>query len=89
MNSSSGMYGDGILLYPGKNEIYPSIRLAQIRDGVQDYEWLLLVEQAYGVEKAKRVCSVLVKSLTDFERNPALLNRVREVIVRALERKQR
>ena len=87
MNSSSGMYGDGILLYPGTNEIHPSIRLAQIRDGVQDYEWLSLVEQAYGAEKAKRVCSVLVKSLTDFERDPALLNRVREAIVRALERK--
>ena len=87
MNSTSGMYGDGVLLYPGKDEIHPSIRLAQIRDGVQDYEWLSLAERVYGAEKAKRVCSVLVRSLTDFERDPALLNRVREAIVRALERR--
>jgi len=31
--------GDGQLVYPGKNmELYPSIRLINIRDGIEDYE---------------------------------------------------
>ena len=29
-----GMSGDGVLLYPGKDHVLPSIRLAQIRDCV-------------------------------------------------------
>ena len=42
--------GDGIFLYPGKEHILPSIRLANIRDGEEDYEYLLRAEKALGAQ---------------------------------------
>lgn len=36
------VHGDGILLYPGEKHILPSIRLANIRDGIEDSEWMLM-----------------------------------------------
>ncbi len=47
--------GDGYLVYPGRrfglNEPVPSIRVAQARDGVEDFEYLQLLRTA--VERAK------------------------------------
>ena len=65
--------GDGILLYPGKNRVYPSIRLAQLRDGVQDYEWLQLAERRCGRAAVDAVSHKVIRSLTDFTRDPAVL----------------
>ena len=39
--------GDGQLMYPGRNETpLPSLRLEVIRDGIEDYELLVLLEDA-------------------------------------------
>jgi len=39
-------HGDGILFYPGPDfEVYPSIRAAMIRDGIEDYEYLVLLKK--------------------------------------------
>ena len=65
--------GDGILLYPGKNEVYPSIRLAQLRDGVQDYEWLQLAERRCGRDRVDAVSRKVIRSLTDFTRDSAVI----------------
>jgi len=38
--------GDGLLIYPGPNMTpYPSIRLEVIRDGIEDYEYLTLLNE--------------------------------------------
>jgi hypothetical protein len=38
--------GDGQLVYPGKNmELYPSLRLVNIRDGIEDYECFYQLKQ--------------------------------------------
>ena len=70
--------GDGILLYPGRNEVYPSIRLAQLRDGVQDYEWLQLAERRCARAMVDAVSRTVIRSLTDFTRDPAALRAARE-----------
>jgi hypothetical protein len=43
-----GMTGDGLMIYPGKNGPVTSIRLANVRDGVQDYELMKLAEAKIG-----------------------------------------
>ena len=66
--------GDGLLIYPGKNMTpLPSIRLEVIRDGIEDFEYLLLLERlvdnaekmpALGmpakhiIARAKKLCEV-------------------------------
>ena len=63
--------GDGVFLYPAKDRILPSIRLALLRDGVQDYEWLRMAEAKCGRKAVDAVSRRLVRSLTDFTRDPA------------------
>ncbi|MBQ3287789.1 MAG: DUF4091 domain-containing protein [Kiritimatiellae bacterium] len=79
------MPGDGVLLYPGKDHVLPSIRLAQIRDGVEDYEWLQLAAAKGGADAADAVSRTLIRSLTDFSRDSSRLlcqrERLAEIIV--------
>jgi hypothetical protein len=75
--------GDGYLLYPGPHGVpYPSVRLAALRDGFEDYEYLWklkqLVEQARlagveaidPVEESLRLLAMeeLISDEGDFER---------------------
>jgi Glycoside hydrolase 123, catalytic domain/Carbohydrate family 9 binding domain-like/Glycoside hydrolase 123 N-terminal domain len=47
-----GTNGDGILVWPGPDMTpYPSLRLEVVRDGIEDYEYLALLERC--VRKAK------------------------------------
>ena len=38
--------GDGMLVYPGPDGVLPCLRLKEIRDGVDDYEYLVLLDAA-------------------------------------------
>lgn len=71
------MPGDGILLYPTKDGIVPSIRLARIRDGIEDYEWLKLAARKQGVTETDRICRSFIKSKFDFSREPTVLLKAR------------
>ena len=74
------VHGDGILLYPGRNAVLPSIRLANVRDGVEDAEWLKLAEKCAGKEAVDRICQSAVRSPVDFTRNPLVLRMARNLI---------
>jgi hypothetical protein len=78
--------GDGILLYPGKDSVYPSIRLAQLRDGVQDYEWLELAEKKCGRAAVDAVSRKVIRSLTDFTRDPAVIRAAQSEIGDMIEK---
>lgn len=67
--------GDGVFLYPGEDAVYPSIRLAALRDGVQDYEWLRIAEEKRGRAAADALSGEVVMALDDFCRKPADLMR--------------
>lgn len=82
---SSACAGDGVFLYPGLNDIYPTIRLAQIRDGVQDYEWLKLLESRKGRPAAEAYCRELMTSFTSFTRDPERMLSVRRRLGDTLE----
>ena len=74
------MPGDGLFLYPATDRILPSIRLAQLRDGVEDYEWLKLAEAGHGRDAADGCVRALVPALTEFSRDPAELRRARTAV---------
>lgn len=65
------MNGDGLLMYPGRDRIFkerdlgidaplPSIRLKNWRRGIQDVEYLLLVEKAGHAEFARELVRTLI-----------------------------
>ena len=81
------MPGDGIFLYPGKTNILPSIRLAQVRDGVEDYEWLQLAAAKAGPDAADAESRTLIQSMTKFSRDPATLRAARSRLADVIEKK--
>lgn len=87
-NTYSGlrMPGDGIFLYPTKAGVVPSIRLVQMRDAVEDFERLHMAAQKAGREAVDEVTKTLVKSMTDYVRDPAALRAARERLGDMIER---
>lgn len=79
------MTGDGCLMYPTPEGPVSSIRLENIRDGLEDYDYLAMLADAKGRAAAEAFVSRLVKSQTEFLRDPAALCRVREEIAAQLE----
>lgn len=78
----AGAVGDGQFTYPGVNGPLPSIRLANIRDGSEDYDYLFMAG-----DKARPYCDKLAKSKTDFSRNPLELRAARRELAKMLEDK--
>ncbi len=70
-----GVNGDGWLLYPGKDQQpLASLRLENIRDGIEDYEYLWLLRQRLSAaRKSDRI------QPADLARAQALLNPVPEI----------
>ena len=75
--------GDGHLLYPGKEAVLPSVRLANIRDGIEDYEAFVVLEElterldkrehAELIAANEAILSVpdeVAKSLTEYTKEP-------------------
>ena len=78
-------YGDGMLLYPGRENILPSIRLANVRDGVEDGE-LLKIVAGRDPAAAKAACDRLMTDLKNFTRDPALLQSERVGLLKRASR---
>ena len=74
--------GDGIFLYPGKEHILSSIRFANIRDGEEDYEYLLRAEKRIGRKAVEALVRPLVRSQTDFTRDSTALSSLRDRLAR-------
>jgi len=80
------LHGDGVLLYPGTRGPIGSIRLANIRDGLENYEYLwLLAEKLGDRDAAREACLPVARSLTSFTRDPDALGVQRERIARQIE----
>ena len=84
-NEAAKCPGDGMFLYPGERHVLPSVRLANIRDGVEDYEWLQLAAAAGGGEAVRAAEGGLVRSLTDFSSSPHDLRAARARVGDAAE----
>jgi len=85
--------GNGYLVYPGAEGPVPSIRWETIRDGIEDYDYLVIVRakmaelekrggNAALLQRAKNILNLgpLVQDLVGFPRDPSmLLNKRREI----------
>ncbi|MEE3257755.1 MAG: DUF4091 domain-containing protein, partial [Candidatus Latescibacterota bacterium] len=80
--------GDGSLFYPGPEGPIGSIRLENIRDGIEDYQLLEALAVRDGVEEARALSGQLVRSLVDFTRDPAEFARVRGALLESLSKGQ-
>lgn len=76
--------GDSHIVYPGKRGPLSSIRLEAMRDGIEDYELLKLLEKK-DHKLAREICDSIVKSLTDYTLDPAAFRKARGRLVAALE----
>ncbi len=94
-NEATNYHGDGYFIYPGPTPDHPlsSIRLETLRDGIEDYEYLyLLNERTKGRDvpaEAKQLLAVppeVSKSLTDYTRDPEVLRKYRESVAEWIER---
>ena len=74
-----------MFIYPGKKKLVSSIRLANIRDGVEDYEWMLLAEKRIGRNAVEDMLREVATSAKMFSRDPSLLRRIRSKLADAIE----
>jgi hypothetical protein len=83
-----GYSGEGFLLYPGKDAGFDgpvaSIRLKNIREGMEDYEYFVLLEAAAGREEAEREVLRVSRSWTEWEKDPSVLLAARERIAKRI-----
>jgi len=83
----TSLHGDGELLYPGKDGPFGCIRLANIRDGIEDYEYLWLLSDLQGdVEAGRQACAPITDGLTSFTRDPDALYAQRDAIAHQIEK---
>ena len=80
--------GDGNLIYPGADGPIPGIRMVNLRDGSEDFEYLAILENLRGRQAALPYAERLIRSLTDFSRNPAELEAIRRELAAAIEQAQ-
>jgi len=89
-------------MYPGSDIGHPlsSIRLEIVRDGEEDYEYLIMLDKLIAKAEANgsspkevnaaravlRSAHRLVASMTDYEKNPEPYLRIRERVAEAIER---
>ena len=75
--------GDGAFTYPGEGgKPLSSIRLANIADGIEDWELYNMLGEAGGISAAADLITQLVSNETTRRDDPALLERVRREAAR-------
>ena len=80
------LHGDGRMLYAGREGPIGSIRLDNIRDGLEDYEYLwLLSERTDDPEAGRQACAPVASGLSQFTSDPSVLREERDHIARRVE----
>jgi hypothetical protein len=68
-------HGEGALVYParavGYDGIVPSLRLKALRDGIEDYEYLALLERLGKADQAQQIVRAVVPSFFSWDKDPA------------------
>lgn len=63
------LHGDGILLYPGEDGPISSIRMENIRKGLEEYEYYCLLEKKFGKAEAHSWATRIAPSMEQFSDN--------------------
>jgi len=81
--------GGGILFYPGKEAGFDgpvtTIRLKNIREGLEDYEYFSILENAGESAFVKEMVDAVCPEWWDYTKDPELLFNVREQLARKIE----
>ena len=81
--------GEGMLFYPGRDAGFDgpvaSMRLKQIREGMEDYEYLHLLAAKAGRQKAMAFAKRIGRTWRDWETDPVKLLTIRAELARAIE----
>jgi len=80
--------GDSFIVYPGADGPLDSLRWEVLREGIEDYESLWLLDQAGAGDVADMLCKRLAEGPTTCERDPAVYSQVREALRAELERRR-
>lgn len=80
----TSLNGDGVFIYPGENGPIGSIRMENIRDGLEDTEILSQYKERVGEAAAKKLISKVTVDRTHFSRDPQNLLRARQSMLRAI-----
>ena len=79
--NGEGWNGEGVLVYPGRaagyDGIAPSIRLKALRDGIQDYEYMAILERAGLADEAQKIVEPLAASWFEWEKEAAAYEKAR------------
>ncbi len=81
--------GGGLLFYPGKDAGFDgpvsSIRLKNIREGLEDYEYFAILEKKGEEEFVREMVNAVCPEWWDFTKDPETLLKVREQLARKIE----
>ena len=81
-------YGEGSLVYParavGYDGVVPTVRLKALRDAIQDYDYLVLLEQQGKAASAEAIVSPLARSFFSWEKDPAAYEKARLALAKLL-----
>ena len=88
-----GGNGDGTLFYPGRPDVIggtthipiESLRLKLIREGLEDYEYLVMLEKLKGSKIVTGLLNSFIRSINDFDQDPQTLYAVRQQIGQQLD----
>jgi hypothetical protein len=73
--------GEGSLVYParavGYDGIVPTIRLKALRDGIEDFEYLAILQRLGRAAEAQKVVRSLTESFFQWEKNPVAYENAR------------
>jgi hypothetical protein len=83
--------GEGTIVYParavGYDGIAASLRLKALRDGLEDYDYLALLERQGRAAEAERVIAPLASSWFEWQRDPAAYQKARAKLAELIQRK--
>ncbi len=83
------VWGDGVLLYPGtwygQKEPVSSLRLENIRDGIEDYQMLHMVEEIEGAEAADKIAELVSVDVIAYTRDDGHLHAARVILGEKVE----
>ena len=83
--SWGSLNGAGGLFYRGPDGPLTGMRFEMMRDGLEEYEYLWLLEQRFGTRTTgERLCRRLIRSLTEYTQDSEEFYRVRCQLARAL-----
>lgn len=79
--------GDMWIIWPGDHKVYPSIRLAAMRDGIRDYDLLKMLADTYGQPVADALCCEIISDTYTYTTDVERFRAQRKAILDRLEMK--